>query len=116
MGFDSEMSSPSRRAIFLTATIKHFSPRLTPGSGTNDDYALHTHRVNEIRPGQYSSIIACLTRSGALGVRADGFRNSRLSVQKSDRPNLEHAQHEAVSGDRRTTALESTWGVSLGGS
>ena len=30
MGFDSEMSSPSRRAIFLTAIRRDFSVRVTP--------------------------------------------------------------------------------------
>src|SRR5258707_147625 len=32
IGFDSEMSSPRRRAIFLTATIRDRSPKDTPGT------------------------------------------------------------------------------------
>jgi len=36
IGFDSEMSSPSRRAIFFTATIRDFSPRWMPGTGSTN--------------------------------------------------------------------------------
>jgi len=48
MGFDSEMSSPSRRAIFLTATIRDLSPKDTPENVLKESLFFDKHTVGPI--------------------------------------------------------------------